>query len=302
MQWLPWQDAAFSAVGTAAATRVLGRKTTRAARAFVAWTRELTIMFALYSLWQLAGDLSVGQPGGAIGRGRSIAKVESWFHLPSEASVQRLVIGDHELVRLMNYYYAGFHIAITGTCLVWVFARHRDRYPPVRNVLALATGASLLIALIPVAPPRLVPGLGIVDAGRLIGPTVYPPTVRPGLDQLSAMPSVHVGWAVVVAGAVIYTLRSPWRWFAVAYPACTTWIVVVTGNHFWADAIVELAICALALLAVRMWMSRARVPVLVPPALTAESVLVPAETGDPTRRATNSSRPPGNPPANQPGG
>jgi hypothetical protein len=253
VEWFPWQDAALSAAGSAGATRLLGGKASRAAKAVVAWSRELTIMFALYALWQVAGDLSVGQPGGAIERARGIVKVEHWFHLPSEAGVQRMVIGQHELVRMMNYYYAGFHIAFTGVCLVWLFARHRDRYPPVRNVLGLVTGASLLIALIPVAPPRLVPGLGIVDAGRVIGPTVYPATVRPGLDQLSAMPSVHVGWALVVAGAVIYATRSRWRWLAIAYPACTTWIVVATGNHFWADGIVELVLCVGAFLAVRAW-------------------------------------------------
>jgi PAP2 superfamily len=256
VEWLPWQDAALTAAGTAVATRTLGGRPSRAARAAIAWTRELTVMFALYALWQLAGDLSVGQPAGAIDRGRTIVTVERWFHLPSEASVQRMVIGHHELVRLMNYYYAGFHIAISGVCLVWLFALHRDRYPPVRNVLALVTGTSLLIALIPVAPPRLVPGLGIVDAGRLIGPSVYPATVKPGLDQLSAMPSVHVGWALIVAGAVIYALRTPWRWLAVLYPACTTWIVVATGNHFWADGVVEVLICSLAFFAVRAWMRR----------------------------------------------
>jgi hypothetical protein len=277
VEWLPWQDAALCAAGTAGATRALGGRVSRAARAALAWTRELTIMFALYALWQLAGDLSVGQPAGAIGRGRSIVTVERWFHLPGEAGVQRLVIGHHELVRLMNYYYAGFHIAFTGVCLVWLFARHRDCYPPVRNVLALVTGASLLIALIPVAPPRLVPGLGIVDAGRLIGPTVYPPTVKPGLDQLSAMPSVHVGWAIIVAGAIIYAGRSPWRWLAVAYPACTTWIVVATGNHFWADGIVELFLCGLAFLAVRAWMRRSTALPLTARRLVADISLEPAK-------------------------
>ena len=48
--------------------------------------------------------------------------------------------------------------------LVWLFFRHRDRYPRIRNVLALTTLTCLLIQLIPVAPPRLVPGLHIVGA------------------------------------------------------------------------------------------------------------------------------------------
>lgn len=186
--------------------------------------------------------------------------------MPSEASLQHLVLADHGLLRLFNVYYVGLHVALTGACLVWLFARHRDRYPAVRNTLAAATAICLLVALVPVAPPRLVPGLGLVDTGRLVGPTVYPATARPGLDQLSAMPSVHVAWALVVAGAVIYALRSRWRWLAVLYPAGTSFVVVATGNHYWADGLVSLAICALSCSAVAAWVRRRPDPTAPEPA------------------------------------
>ena len=251
MEWLPWQDAAGAAAGAVVATRSLGARFTRSriGRAAGAWTRELAVMFALYGLWQLAGSLSLGRIGGAVARGRAIARLEGDLGLPGEATVQRLLLDHHAVMRVFNLYYVVLHVAVTGACLVWVFARHRDRYPIVRNALALATGISLLVALVPVAPPRLVPGLGVADAGRLIGPTVYPATARPGLDQLSAMPSVHVAWALVVAGAVIYSLRSQWRWLAAAYPVFTVTVVVVTGNHYWADAAAAAVICAVAALA-----------------------------------------------------
>ena len=201
-------------------------------------------MFSLYGLWQLAGGLSLGQATGALQRGRDILRDERWLHFPSEASVQHPFLNHHTLLRVFDFYYVGLHVGITGVCLVWVFSRHRDRYPVVRNTLALSTGASLLVALIPVAPPRLVPGSRVVDVGRLVGPTVYPATARPGLDQLSAMPSVHVAWALVVAAAVIYVLKSPWRWLAVVYPAFTVAVVVITGNHYFADAVVAVAMVA----------------------------------------------------------
>jgi len=254
MEWVPWQDAAVGAVTAAAATPVLKDRVVPACRALAAWTRELALVFALYALWQLAGDLSLARPDRAVARGRDVARWERWVHLPSEASAQRVVLGFHELVRILNYYYAVLHVAALGICLVWLFVRHRDRYPAVRNVLVLVTGASLLVQLVPVAPPRLVPGLGVVDTGHLIGPSVYSSTVAPGLDQLSAMPSLHVGWALVVAGAVVYAVRTPWRWLAWLYPALTGWVVVVTGNHYWADGLAELVICGFALLAVWSWL------------------------------------------------
>jgi hypothetical protein len=251
LQWLPWQDAAEAAGCGAAATLALVHRRHRYLRAAATWMRELTAMCALYALWQLAGDLSIGQGGGAVARGRAIWNFERTLGLPSEAALQRLVIRSDDLTRLCNLYYADVHVAALGVSLVWVFARHRRAYPVVRNVLVLVTGASLLIQLLPVAPPRLVPGIGLVDTGRVIGPSVYPPAVTPGLDQLSAMPSLHVAWAVIVAGAVIYALRSPWRWLAAGYPIVTGLIVVVTGNHYWADGLVALLLCLIATLVLR---------------------------------------------------
>ncbi len=246
MQWLPWEDAAYAAAATAVATRALTARPAGMARAARAWSQELSVMFALYGLWQVAGGLSLGQVSGAVARGRQISAIEGWLHLPSEAALQRPYLGAHDLLRFLDLYYVGLHVGVTGACLLWVFARHRSRYPVVRNTLALATAASLLIALVPVAPPRLVPGLGVVDVGRVVGPTVYPATARPGLDQLSAMPSVHVAWAVVVAGAVVYSLRSKWKWLAVAYPLFTLAVVVITGNHYLADGAVAVVIVAAA--------------------------------------------------------
>jgi hypothetical protein len=75
---------------------------------------------------------------------------------------------------------------------------------------------------------------------------------------LSAMPSLHVGWAIIVAGSVIYALRTPWRWLAVVYPALTWLIVVVTGNHYWADGIVAATLCALAFAGVSLGRRRPR--------------------------------------------
>jgi hypothetical protein len=59
------------------------------------------------------------------------------------------------------------------------------------------------------------------------------------------MPSVHVGWAVLIAWAVIKVSPSPWRWWIVLHPILTTWFVVATANHFWLDGVVAIALLVL---------------------------------------------------------
>ncbi len=247
IDWLSWQDAAEMAGASAATWTVTRRPKSAWTKALRPWAKELTLILLLYGLWQFAGAWSVGRASAATGRGQTIWAVERALRLPSERAAQTLVLGHPNLVRGFNLYYAVVHVPALGACLLWLFIRHRDLYPRVRTAVALVTGASLVIQLFPVAPPRLLPHLGIVDTGAVFGPSVYR-SGAPGLDQLSAMPSLHVGWALIVAVAVIWASRSRWRWLALVYPALTTFTVVVTGNHYWLDGLAAAALCAVAVL------------------------------------------------------
>ena len=93
---------------------------------------------------------------------------------------------------------------------------------------------------------------GMVDTAVRYGQSVYSWGCGFDADEFSAMPSVHVGWALIVAIAVITVSRSRWRWLAAAYPVVTMLIVVVTANHFWLDGIVAALLVVLVLVVQRM--------------------------------------------------
>jgi hypothetical protein len=209
--------------------------------------REAALLFGLFSLWQFAGSFSVMGPGGALTRGRWIWHLERLLRLPSEASIQRVFLPHPLIIQGMNLYYDSLHFPVLIGCLIWLFAFHRQRYKSFRTTLVAFTGLSLLIQLIPVAPPRMLAGTGMVDTGVLYGQSVYSNHAGFDPDQLSAMPSVHVGWAILVAIAVITATRSRWRWLALLYPAMTTLVVVVTANHYWMDGIVAAALLGVVL-------------------------------------------------------
>ncbi|MEN3316220.1 MAG: hypothetical protein V7605_2454 [Acidimicrobiaceae bacterium] len=210
---------------------------------------EAAVVAGLYSIWQLAGTVSVMQVDGALERAQSIWDVERWVHLPSEVTVQHLVLPHPWLVESLNGFYAIVHGPSMLVFLVWMFARHRDGYPRARNTIAIVTGACLAIQLVPVAPPRMLDGLGFVDTGLLYHQSVYDALGRSLAYQLSAMPSVHVGWAVMIAFFVIGASDSRWRWLVLVDPVLTVWAVVATGNHFWLDGIVAVALIPVTILA-----------------------------------------------------
>ena len=251
---LPWQYALAAACGLVIVTAVIrGRLAARSARHRATWALwggvawESALLFGLYGLWQFAGSFTVMSTSGALPRARWLWDAERGLYLPSETSVQRLILGHPLLVQACNLYYDILHFPLLGACLIWLYARHRASYPRIRTTVALFTGISLLIQLIPVAPPRLLPSTGMVDTAVRYGQSVYSWSGGFDPDEFSAMPSVHVGWALIVAIAVITVSRSRWRWLAAAYPAVTLLVVVVTANHFWLDGIVAALMVVLVL-------------------------------------------------------
>jgi hypothetical protein len=186
---------------------------------------------------------------GALARGRWIEHFQHEVGLPGERSVQQLVTGHPLLEQACNLYYASMHFGVLGAFLLWMFVRHRDRYPAVRTVLVISTAVCLVIQLLPVAPPRLLPELGFVDTAAQYGQSVYNLSGIT-VDSLAAMPSVHVSWALLVGWAVITVSTSRYRWWVLVHPVVTVFVVVATANHFWLDAIVAAAVLLVTILLV----------------------------------------------------
>ncbi|MEO9140589.1 MAG: phosphatase PAP2 family protein [Jatrophihabitans sp.] len=241
---LSWQQAGVLTLAIGAVSVGLGAGGDRARR-LAAFGREATMISALYTLWQFAGELSVLGTTDAFHRADWIERIERDWHLPSEAAVQRLLTSNAWTAQFANIYYATMHFGVLFVFLLWLFIRHRDRYRPVRRVLALTTFVCLLIQLVSVAPPRLLPGYE--DTAVKYGQSVY--GFGFDADQLSAMPSVHVAWAVLVGWSVWRIGSGRWRWLGPTHAVLTVLVVVATANHFWADGLVAVAVliaCAAA--------------------------------------------------------
>ena len=140
-----------------------------------AW--EAALVCVIFALWQVVGGLARTRVTGGISHGYAVWHAERWAHLPSEASLQHVVIPHHLVVKFCNLFYAGAHLNSMWMFLVWVFVRHRDQYARWRNVVVLSTGMCLLVQMIPVAPPRFLLDIGVVDtplrtASRCMAPSI----------------------------------------------------------------------------------------------------------------------------------
>jgi hypothetical protein len=211
--------------------------------------REAVVVTVLVLGYEWARLLGADHVQAAVDHASHLWQAEQWLHLPREQALQGLVLQVPDLVQTLNAYYAAVHFPLTFGVLAWLFLRHRAHYAWARRSLFLATAVGLLLQLaLPVAPPRLRGDLGFVDTAVAYGQSVYGgPDGHSLSNQYAAMPSLHVGWAVLVAVVCIGALRSRWRWLWVLHPTITLLVVVATGNHWWLDSLFGIALVSTSL-------------------------------------------------------
>jgi hypothetical protein len=245
MDWPTWQQGAVTAVVFGAIALLLRRSGRRPALA--AASTELSLIATLYAIWRVARALPLATTDGAVQRGREVDRAERILRLPSELSLQHFVLHHEWLGKFLNVYYAVMHVPATVAFLVWLYVRHRDRYPHWRNGLAISTAFCLVIRFVRVAPPRLVPEAGYIDLASVFGLSVYGPVGTGVSDQLAAMPSIHVGWAAVVSLGIVACSTSRWRWLFLGHLVLTMLAVSATGNHWWLDGLAAIGLLLVAL-------------------------------------------------------
>jgi len=83
---------------------------------------------------------------------------------------------------------------------------------------------------------------------RLSGFDVDGSAAGPLYNPYAAMPSLHTGWAVLSGFAIVIASRQWWlKAIGIALPTLMALSVVLTGNHYFLDAVVGSAVVALAL-------------------------------------------------------
>ncbi|MFD7894850.1 phosphatase PAP2 family protein [Streptomyces sp. NPDC059568] len=216
--------------------------------------RELLLVAGLFLVYKFGRQAATGHTAEAFRNAHRVWDWERTLRLPDEGTVQSVLLHGGTLVQWANTYYTVVHFPATLLFLCWLYWRSPGHYVWARRVLATLTGAALVLhVLMPLAPPRLLTATGLVDTGRVYGPTAYSaaPATDSMANQFAAMPSLHVGWAVMVAVGLIAATRSRWRWLWLVHPLTTLFVVIGTANHYWLDAVVAVALLTVVLVCVR---------------------------------------------------
>ncbi|MDQ3571861.1 MAG: phosphatase PAP2 family protein [Actinomycetota bacterium] len=223
---------------------------------------QFGLFFAVYNGYQLVRGLAEGRADLAFANAQRIIDIEVALGTLFEPGLQEALINHARwLVDLSNFMYLNSHFVVTTAFLTWLYFRRNEHFYFVRNMFMVAMVLALaLYALLPTAPPRLLDSdFGFVDTIAVYtGLPQDSDTVGVLVNQYAAVPSMHIGFALMVAVPAAALVSNPVAraWWA-AYPLIVFFVIVATGNHFWLDAAAGAAVaCVAALTATQL--ARAR--------------------------------------------
>lgn len=191
--------------------------------------------------------LAAAGPSSASGRataeehGAQILSVERALGIDIERWANHAVVAAGGLRDFFGFYYESFHFGVPLLILGVLYWRRPVDYRWARTAIGFATIFALVgFWLYPLAPPRLMPGLGVVDTVN--GPQDFTQpdygTLTELTNQYAAMPSLHFGWSLW-CGVVVAVLAPRWwiKALGLLHPLLTATAIVVTGNHWVLDAV-----------------------------------------------------------------
>ncbi|MEU9534615.1 MULTISPECIES: bifunctional glycosyltransferase 87/phosphatase PAP2 family protein [Streptomyces] len=213
---------------------------------------ELLLIRVVYSAYAHVRLAATAGRATAERHGRQIHSVEQWLHIDVEHRINHAVAGVGRLRDFFDYYYSTFHFVVPLAILAVLYVRRPADYRWARSTLGFATLLALVgFWLYPLAPPRLMPGLGFIDTVHGAQDFTKPDygALTAVTNQYAAMPSLHFGWSLWCG--VIIVLLAPKAWMkalGVLHPLLTVSAIVATANHWVLDAVGGAAVVALGFL------------------------------------------------------
>lgn len=212
---------------------------------------DLGLMVCAYLFYAVVREMASDQRHEAMASAKNVVALERSLGFFWEAHIQAWVLSSETLVKLFNGFYTYGHFPVIYAVGLWLFFFHRARYVVVRNAFLISGAVSLVIFhLYPLAPPRLLPAqYGFVDTLTRFSDVNYH-SAGNFVNNYAAMPSLHIGWNLLLAIAIVTTVKHPAvRAVGALMPLLMSVTVIVTGNHYFLDIVGGIVVAMVGLFA-----------------------------------------------------
>jgi hypothetical protein len=223
--------------------------------------RQVLLFFLAYNGYRLVRGVAddPGVTAAAFDNARQLISIEQSLGLFVEPAVQAWSAGTHFLEDVASWLYINAQTSITVGSLAFLYLFHNPSFYFVRNMFMVAMGIALIgYTVYPTAPPRFFPEWGFEDSvSNFVGVT-HESSVNALFNPYAAVPSMHVCFALMIGIPLSRLVKNRFgRAFWTVYPALVVFVIVATGNHFIADAVLGAFTAGVSAYAAS-WLARAR--------------------------------------------
>ncbi len=210
---------------------------------------ELFLILIAYCAYQLARGAVTGRVTDAFTNAVSLIRLEKSLGIYWEVQLQGLIMGHDFLVAMFNWIYVWGHLPAVGALALWIFFFRREVFARYRNAFLISGAIGLIFFVtVPVAPPRFLFWAGFVDTITLRHNIYHTLQYSPFVNQFAAMPSLHLGWNLLV-GLAVFQTTNVWyaKAIAVLMPLLMLAAILFTANHFILDGVAGVAVAVASL-------------------------------------------------------
>ncbi|MEV0095158.1 bifunctional glycosyltransferase 87/phosphatase PAP2 family protein [Streptomyces sp. NPDC050738] len=210
---------------------------------------ELLAIRVGYSVYAHIRAAATGGRSTAEAHGRTIVSIEKALHIDIEHWANHAMVKLPRVESFLNFYYQSFHFVVPLAILAVLYVRRPSDYRWARTALSFATLLGLVgFFFYPLAPPRLMPGMGFIDTAHGVQDLAHPDygALTAMTNQYAAMPSLHFGWSLWCGIVIVVTAPKWWmKALGLVHPLFTVTAIIGTANHWVLDAVGGAAVVAM---------------------------------------------------------
>lgn len=227
--------------------------------------RELLLFVFFLLFYKMSRTYAIGDDQTAFDNAQRVIEWENQLGIFYELPIQQFFLDKTILFEVINWIYIKLHIPTTIIFFVWLFYKRREHYLYIRNGFLVANIITLFFFLwFPCAPPRMINGseineyshlglqvienlkaMGIYLNGgfmdtlyEISGINLYAGINKDLFNQFAAMPSMHFGNSLLIGLGIFWYSKKQWlKGIIMLYPVFVLTVIVMTGNHFFLDAV-----------------------------------------------------------------
>src|SRR5919201_1813007 len=173
--------------------------------------REILLFCGAYWLYRLVRGIVDGEAAEAFENARSVIALEHHLGVFVEPHIQTWASSTTWLIDAASWMYLNSHFTVTTFTLAFIYLFRNEHYYFVRNMFMVAMGIALVgYLLYPTAPPRMLPEWGFADSVADFTGINDSGSANLLVNPYAAVPSMHVGFALMLGVPMIRMARHGW--------------------------------------------------------------------------------------------